>query len=134
MTDLNLATADQWRHQLDSLGPIADLHEYHVLLQTAPSDLPAEEREYLAGFIAGRTHPAPTGVERAYVALRPLLDQLDDESAWTRHKVRELRRAIRVFATIAPSSIGDRAIRRQVAEELGLVGGFTDLVSLLLVC
>lgn len=132
MTNLNVATADEWRQQLDSLGPIADLHEYHALLQTTPSDLPAEEREYLAGFIVGRTHRAPTGVECAYVALRPLLDQLDDESAWTRHKVRELRRALKAFATIAPSSVGDQAIRRQIAEELGHVGGFTDLVSLLL--
>jgi hypothetical protein len=132
MTIATVIDAPAWRHHLDNLGPFASPDEYEALLQAAPADLPAEEREYLVGYVAGLHRYSATEVERAYLALRPRLDELEDESAWTRQKTRELRRALRAFAVIGPVSVGDHAIRRQVAEELGHVGGFTDLVSMLL--
>ncbi len=132
---VSVSAADLWRWRLDDLGPLADDRDYAALLAEVPADLPASERAYLEGYLAGREDsrhiPRMTDVERGSRDLAPVLDELDDEYGWTNAKLRRIRKQIAAFAAIAPVGVGDQAIRQQVAERIAAIDEFDDLVSVL---
>lgn len=123
-----------WAWELEDLGAGAPISQLAALLSFVPAGAPTIELQMLKAYLAGieRERHSLSDVERSYLTLRPLLDELENESCWSRSLLRKIRNAALAMADTPSVSLGDTALKKLVAEELGVSGGFVQVISRLL--